>query len=62
MKKHLTDYQSVKDNALAGRFGKTAQSRFQYYNLVNLQQMLHHVINMRDFSAGKCYYHLLCLL
>ena len=29
-KKYLTDYQSVIDNALAGRFRKTAQSRFQY--------------------------------
>ena len=28
MKKHLTGYQSVKDDALAGKFGKTAQSRF----------------------------------
>ena len=29
-KKYLTDYQSVIDNALAGKFRKTTQSRFQY--------------------------------
>ena len=39
VKRYLTDhYQPIKDNALAGKFGKTAQSRFQY--LVNLQQIL----------------------
>ena len=52
VKKHLTDYQSVKHNVLAGKFGKTAQSRFQYCNLVNLKQMLHYVINqsISDFD------------
>ena len=39
VKRYLTDdYQPIKDNALAGKFGKTAQSRFQY--LVNLQHIL----------------------
>ena len=50
VKKCLTDYRYVKDNALAGRFGEIAQYRFQYCNLVNLQQMLHYVINVSDFD------------
>ena len=43
---------SVKDNdnALAGKFGKTTQSRFQNCNLINLQQMLHYVIDIGDFD------------
>ena len=28
VKKSLTDYQSVKDNVLAGKFGNTGQSQF----------------------------------
>ena len=48
VKMQLTGYQSVKDNALAGKFGKTVQSRYQYCNLVNLQQMLHYVTNISD--------------
>ena len=39
---------SVKNNALAGKFGKPAQSRFQYCNLVNLQQILHYVISISN--------------
>ena len=61
VKKHLTDDNSVKDNALAGKFGNTSQSRFQYCNLVNLHQMLHYVMNIYDFDestdAGRCYYY-----
>ena len=49
-KKYLTNYQSVKDNALTIKLGKTTQSRFQYYNLVNLHQILHYVINISDFD------------
>ena len=50
VKKYLAGFLSVKDNALAGKFGKTAQSRFQYCILVNLQQKLHYVINITDFD------------
>ena len=50
VKKYLTDCQSVKDKALAGKFGKTAQSRFQYCNLVNLRQMFHYVNNISDYD------------
>ena len=50
VKKYLTDCQSVKDKALAGKFGKTAQSRFQYCNLVNLRQMFHYVNNICDYD------------
>ena len=48
VRKYLTDYQSVKDNALAGKFDKTAQSHCQCCNLVNLQQILDYVINISD--------------
>ena len=46
VKKYLKDYQSVKDKALAGKFGRTAQYLFQYCNLLNLQQIFHYVSNI----------------
>ena len=37
-------------NALTDKYGRASQSRFLYCNLVNLQQILHYVINISDFD------------
>ena len=50
VKKYVNDYESIENNVLAGIFGKTAHSWFQYCNLVNLQQLLHYVINTSYFD------------
>ena len=50
VKKCLTDYESIKYNALPGHFGKTAQYWLQYCHLVSLQEMLHDAVNINEFD------------